>query len=607
MRPALLLLLLLLPPPTVAEGSVAHQRSNLDVGQLLQLDLDPLLMNFIGNVVTKVQRLENELHAVENKTHMMEAENTALRLERVHEKRRVASLERIVFRLSNKTADFEAECKAAVHEFSKIASNRDGLQGDPPQDHHRRVQEDQSAGAAKTVRFFQRRVSAFGHLSGHVDEPNGGHRLLAEEGAECSGEGISRRIDAINVACCDEQGEDCSGGRVSTCNAGCGALIMPLWTACQAQLGPAAQLLENAVALCPPSAAGTGGTTGGDGVSFNSMNANMYMASCPPGLPADDCIPVCEEATNGYLLLLNINGEDTKLTCELHHWLYSWVGGAADGGYIGEDVPAFVSAVLSHAGGVFAVTLITSATTGTTVDLVAGQTAQVGVRSDGPSSTVTWTCTGSGAAFQIGAGATLQINQITVSAASGLAFRLDSGSSLSGSIRLASGPISCDALAADIGSAAFDCTTTGPSAGPIMLTGPIVVSTSGAALALGSVKYLGAVLTEFTDALYSNDAGLYMLDVSTDVSTATVVPAQHSMHVTIDGDASRPAWVYSGEGAAFTVADAASMAIHGMTVDAGEFDVAGGGSLSFSGAVLSGDLTVGAGATVLIAGCSGRL
>eukprot|EP01051_Picozoa_sp_SAG22_P039705 SAG22_NODE_21042_length_260_cov_0.956522_1_plen_56_part_01 len=46
------------------------------------------------------------------------------------------------------------------------------------------------------------------------------------------------------------------------------------------------------------------------------------MATCPPGLPAADCIPLCEEETNGFLLLLNIRGEDTKLTCELHHGIY---------------------------------------------------------------------------------------------------------------------------------------------------------------------------------------------------------------------------------------------------------------------------------------------
>jgi hypothetical protein len=30
-------------------------------------------------------------------------------------------------------------------------------------------------------------------------------------------------------------------------------------------------------------------------------------------------------------LLLNIDGNDSKLSCELHHGLYSWMGEATDG------------------------------------------------------------------------------------------------------------------------------------------------------------------------------------------------------------------------------------------------------------------------------------
>eukprot|EP01052_Picozoa_sp_SAG31_P047785 SAG31_NODE_9717_length_1237_cov_1.772408_1_plen_275_part_10 len=99
----------------VVEGSVAssvstHQRPNLDMSQLAKLDIDPVLLQFIGNVVTELKEVKTELHhrtqvfemenkafeaelqqvkkdknALENKTHMMEAENTALRLERAHE------------------------------------------------------------------------------------------------------------------------------------------------------------------------------------------------------------------------------------------------------------------------------------------------------------------------------------------------------------------------------------------------------------------------------------------------------------------------------------------------------------------------------------------
>ena len=39
-------------------------------------------------------------------------------------------------------------------------------------------------------------------------------------------------------------------------------------------------------------------------------------------------MPECTEQVHGFLMLLNIEGEDSKLSCELHHGFYSWVGAA---------------------------------------------------------------------------------------------------------------------------------------------------------------------------------------------------------------------------------------------------------------------------------------
>ena len=49
---------------------------------------------------------------------------------------------------------------------------------------------------------------------------------------------------------------------------------------------------------------------------------------CSDGTPAADCVPECTEQLHGFLMLLNIEGDDSKLSCELHNSLYSWVGGA---------------------------------------------------------------------------------------------------------------------------------------------------------------------------------------------------------------------------------------------------------------------------------------
>ena len=39
-------------------------------------------------------------------------------------------------------------------------------------------------------------------------------------------------------------------------------------------------------------------------------------------------VPECSEGYHGYLMLLNIDGDDSKLSCELQHGYYSWVGAA---------------------------------------------------------------------------------------------------------------------------------------------------------------------------------------------------------------------------------------------------------------------------------------
>eukprot|EP01051_Picozoa_sp_SAG22_P012745 SAG22_NODE_1354_length_4636_cov_70.001763_2_plen_372_part_00 len=135
----------------------------------------------------------------------------------------------------------------------------------------------------------------------------------------------------------------CTGGKVQTCNAGCAALIMPLWMSCRAQLGRAAKILHDAAALCSPAA------------------AHRFLAMCPPNAPAEDCIPTCDEATHGYLLLLSIDGTDTILACELSDDLYDWLGTAELGGFVGENVDAFLPSVISGAAGSYILKLMTNA------------------------------------------------------------------------------------------------------------------------------------------------------------------------------------------------------------------------------------------------------
>ena len=80
---------------------------------------------------------------------------------------------------------------------------------------------------------------------------------------------------------------------------------------------------------------------------------------------------------HGFLLLLNIDGEDSKLSCELHHELYSWVGAATNGGYLGSDFRAFFSAVVSGAAGVYFGMLAEDAGISTDLVVTLGQTVSV--------------------------------------------------------------------------------------------------------------------------------------------------------------------------------------------------------------------------------------
>jgi hypothetical protein len=184
--------------------------------------------------------------------------------------------------------------------------------------------------AGEFVRIFKRTLTT-------APIPDDGHRclrVLAE--VDCSPDGVKQQIRALNTDCCDKPMDDCSSGAITTCDTGCAALVIPLWEMCGDQLGAFADSIRAAATVCRGPAAGP-------------HQVGQFMVTCPAGTVAANCVPRCERATNGDLLLLNLNGDDSKLTCELHQSLYSWVGSAADGGYYGADPNTFFAAVSSGA------------------------------------------------------------------------------------------------------------------------------------------------------------------------------------------------------------------------------------------------------------------
>ena len=151
----------------------------------------------------------------------------------------------------------------------------------------------------------------------HKQACDGHRRAQAGDGHGETCADLERRSTEVTRVCCDEPNEDCSGGYPHTCNAGCAATFLSFWDDCRSALGKSSQQFEPVVALCSDALAST-----------RPSLAEQLNVQCTDGTPPADCVPECTRAYHGYLLLLNIDGEDSKLACELHHGLYSWFGAA---------------------------------------------------------------------------------------------------------------------------------------------------------------------------------------------------------------------------------------------------------------------------------------
>jgi hypothetical protein len=202
---------------------------------------------------------------------------------------------------------------------------------------------------------------------------NGGHRRSLQSSAQCGS--MAARAQSVQARCCDEPTEDCSGGYPRTCNVGCAAVFLPFWAECGSLLGNAA-VYQQTMTLCQQAQPTTLAISGGLAHEFNLVCADTTVGSC---------VPACSQALRGDLLMMNLNGEDSKYSCELHHGLHSWVGAATDGGYLGSDARAFVSAVLSGAAGYYALALTGDAGVGVDLTIRPGQ----GVRIVGDRSSAT--------------------------------------------------------------------------------------------------------------------------------------------------------------------------------------------------------------------------
>eukprot|EP01046_Picozoa_sp_COSAG06_P033669 COSAG06_NODE_3455_length_5319_cov_12.049425_2_plen_655_part_00 len=123
------------------------------------------------------------------------------------------------------------------------------------------------------------------------------------------------------------------------------------------------------VPVPPPDAtASSGDATTGAVTQYHRICHSADVASC---------VPECNAAHHGFELLATIDGTDTKFSCNLAHSLYSWMGAASEGGYLGSDSASFFSAVVSGAAGSYIVTLTADAGVGTDLIIQPGQDVQI--------------------------------------------------------------------------------------------------------------------------------------------------------------------------------------------------------------------------------------
>ena len=106
----------------------------------------------------------------------------------------------------------------------------------------------------------------------------------------------------------------------------------------------------------------------------------QYHAQCTTA-NIQTCVPVCNACcnvtTHGYELLATIDGTDTKFSCNLAHMLYSWMGAASEGGYLGADFASFFASVVSGAAGAYFLTLMMNVGIHTDLTIQPGQNVHI--------------------------------------------------------------------------------------------------------------------------------------------------------------------------------------------------------------------------------------
>ena len=275
--------------------------------------------------------------------------------------------------------------------------------------------------------------TALSEAQAHIAEqatqpPSARHRKQATTGGTCDSRSLARRTNAAMDACCPATAG--GGGHRRTqascelpdaCpSMECASVFLPFMADCDTLLSqmdvPVAQLQifatscqgQQASMLQPvdvqmfrvrvstEGAAQSGAMFPGSGGSGlppldplqplppppaapqageDATEVEQYHAECS-STDIESCVPACNAEHHGYELLATIDGTDTKFSCNLAHGLFSWVGAASEGGYLGSDSASCFSAVVGAAGS-YILTLTGGAGIGTDLMIKPGQDVHI--------------------------------------------------------------------------------------------------------------------------------------------------------------------------------------------------------------------------------------
>jgi len=147
-------------------------------------------------------------------------------------------------------------------------------------------------------------------------------RRRTQSGQGCDAGSLPTRVSAVGDACCTSAAggtghrrtqADCPLPTVCP-SAACAVIFTEFYADCHAILEGLATDFGALYESC-------------GGMQLVSL-AQQLGVECVDGTNAADCVPSCDETLHGYLLLLNIDGDDSKLSCEQQKGLFSWVGSA---------------------------------------------------------------------------------------------------------------------------------------------------------------------------------------------------------------------------------------------------------------------------------------